>query len=300
MSSGYQDGTRLVLTVMAVRRVVAVDKGFLNRYWDDSKLPRQESHAEDLEIVADSDREPAHVFRDIRAACESGWDFSSRWLKDERSMASIQTTRILPVDLNSALHKLESVLARGFTLAGKRSRARHYQDLAERRKSLVQSLFFSERHHFFVDLLLPDLDQCNALTLAAVSPLFFNLATPEQAKQVAEKIQAQFLKPGGWVTTLINSGHQWDAPNGWPPLQWIVYAGLRNYGYMAEAEEGARRWVENSLDAFRNSGRLFEKYNVENTGLSAVGGEYEVQHGFGWTNGVLLRLMDELNIETSS
>ena len=97
--------------------------------------------------------------------------------------------------------------------------------------------------------------------------------------------------------TLNNSGQQWDAPNGWAPLQWIVYTGMRNYGFSEEAKEGARRWVKNNKAVYRSTGRLLEKYNVEEIGLFAEGGEYEVQDGFGWTNGVLLSLLNELEVE---
>jgi len=36
-----------------------------------------------------------------------------------------------------------------------------------------------------------------------------------------------------------------------------------------------------------------EKYNVADTSLLSGGGEYPVQDGFGWTNGVLLKLLSE-------
>ncbi len=105
------------------------------------------------------------------------------------------------------------------------------------------------------------------------------------------------MKPGGWVSTLNSSGQQWDAPNGWAPLQWIVYAGLSNYSFSREAKEGARRWVKINEAVYRSTGKLLEKYNVEEIGLFAEGGEYTVQDGFGWTNGVLVCLLNELGVE---
>ncbi len=279
------------------RRVIAKDGGYLNRYWDDSDMPRQESHAEDLELAKSTDREAAELFRDVRAACESGWDFSSRWLEDDRSMASIRTTKIVPVDLNAMLYQLESVLARGFMQAGNAQQASFFESCAEHRKELIQTVFFDDESGYFGDVLLPDLKPSGKLTLATVFPLFFDLATPEQAKRVAKIIHREFLRPGGWVTSLNNSGQQWDAPNGWAPLQWVVYIGLRNYGYVKEAETGAKRWVKNNLSVYRSSGKLLEKYNVEKIGSVARGGEYAVQDGFGWTNGVLLGFLDELGME---
>jgi len=110
----------------------------------------------------------------------------------------------------------------------------------------------------------------------------------------------QFLRPGGWVTTLDRSAQQWDAPIGWARLQWVVYVGMNNYGFARQAAEGARRWFENNLDVYRTTGRLLEKYNVEEIGGPTGGGEYAVQNGFGWTNGVPLRFLKELEAEPAS
>ena len=73
-----------------------------------------------------------------------------------------------------------------------------------------------------------------------------------------------------------------------------MYRGLGRYGFDEQARKGATRWVENNLAVYRQHGRLLEKYNVESSGVAGAGGEYDVQDGFGWTNGVLLRLMREL------
>ena len=96
---------------------------------------------------------------------------------------------------------------------------------------------------------------------------------------------------GGVVTTLKQTGQQWDAPNGWAPLQWMTVMGLENYGYNALAVDIAGRWIRLNTAVFERSGKLMEKYNVEDTSLLAGGGEYEGQDGFGWTNGVLLALI---------
>ena len=63
------------------------------------------------------------------------------------------------------------------------------------------------------------------VTAATLYPLFFGLATKSHADRVAKVVQAHLLKPGGLVTTTIESGEQWDAPNGWAPLQWIAIQG---------------------------------------------------------------------------
>lgn len=275
------------------RRVLRVQDGYLNRYWDDTDLPRQESYAEDLEHAANSGRDQRDYYRNIRAACESGWDFSSRWLEEPDRLESIVTTSVVPVDLNALLYRLESCLARA---CADSARARHYADAAGFRKQQLLTRFYSEDDGFFFDLRLADLASTGAWSLAAAFPLFLNIATDEQAEQVAQHMQSRFLETGGWVTTLNRSGQQWDRPNGWAPLQWIVYQGLRNYGHDAGAKLGAERWVSDNLHVYSRSGRLLEKYDVERVEALASGGEYDVQDGFGWTNGVLLRLMNQLGI----
>ena len=99
----WMEGANELAAGGAHRRVVALDDGsILNRYWDDSDAPRDESYREDVVLAAATQRPPAEIYRDIRAAAESGWDFSSRWFADARTLASIDTTEIIPVDLNSA------------------------------------------------------------------------------------------------------------------------------------------------------------------------------------------------------
>lgn len=275
----------------AVRRVVKVDGVLLNRYWDDSDRPRQESYAEDIAVAVQVDRDPSNLYRDIRAACESGWDFSSRWFEDSLSISSIRTTSLLPVDLNCIMHRIEVTLGNVYDLNGDAKRASFYKDRAAQRKAAIQLLFFNKQEDFFFDIVLSDQKPTRTLSLAAVYPLFFDVATDDQAARVANRLERDFLRPGGWVTTLATSGQQWDAPNGWAPLQWIAYEGLQNFGHDELAQTAASRWIDNNMLVYRDSGRFMEKYNVDTPGLAATGGEYTVQDGFGWTNGVLLRLL---------
>ena len=277
-------------------RVVRVGDGVLNRYWDESDQPRPESYAEDREYAANTGRDKHELYRDIRAACESGWDFSSRWLADAQSFGSIHTTQVIPVDLNSLLFRLEAGLAAGYTELGDTTSAKLYSRRAESRKRELQNRFFDDEAGFFVDLRLPDLQPTGVLSLAAAYPLFLGIATAQQAAMVTRRIQDEFLVAGGWLTTLNATGQQWDRPNGWAPLQWVVFEGMRNYGFSGEADIGARRWVDDNLDVYRKTGRLLEKYDAEHIGSLATGGEYAVQDGFGWTNAILLKFMNHLGI----
>ena len=288
----WMDGSdRLSAEAPAYRHVVRGPLGPLNRYWDDLATPRQESYIEDVDLAASADRDRGALYRDMRAGAESGWDYSSRWLADPESLSSIRTTSVVPVDLNTLMWHLEKTLARASRDGGDPSLAASYERRAKQRCDALQSIFFDADEGMFVDLALPDLKPTGVLSIAAAYPLFFGVAKSSQARRVADAIQRDFLKPGGWVTSNCASGQQWDSPNGWAPMQWITYQGLRRYGYEQAAEEGAERWVEGNLTVYENCGRLLEKYNVESLGVVGAGGEYPVQDGFGWTNAVLLRLM---------
>ena len=95
-----------------------------------------------------------------------------------------------------------------------------------------------------------------------------------------------FLAPGGFVTTLIKSGQQWDAPNGWPPLQWMGVQGVHAYGRDDIATDARTRWLALNRRTYLVTGKMTEKYDVTDLSKRAGGGEYPAQDGFGWTNGV--------------
>ena len=119
----------------------------------------------------------------------------------------------------------------------------------------------------------------------------------ELAARVAAGLKANFLNPGGLVTTLSKTGQQWDAPNGWAPLQYLAIEGLARYGQQPLADTVARRWLRLNSRVFQQTGKMLEKYDVVNLSRPAGGGEYPLQDGFGWTNGVLLRLLNRYRVE---
>jgi alpha,alpha-trehalase len=73
--------------------------------------------------------------------------------------------------------------------------------------------------------------------------------------------------------------------------------GLSRYKHDVLAKQIAQRWVSLNIRVFKQTGKLLEKYNVEDINLIAGGGEYPLQDGFGWTNGVLLTLMNRYHLE---
>ena len=288
----WMEGADTLAPGEAHRRVVRLKDGaLLNRWWDDRDSPREESYREDVETARASDRPATEVYRDLRAGAETGWDFSSRWLADSKTLATIRTTALLPVDLNSLLFHMETTLSRAYALSHDAGKAADLDARAARRKAAVLRYLWDPGNDVFTDYLWREGRSSGRVTAATLYPLFFGLATDSQADSVASAVRAQLLKPGGLVTTTIESHEQWDAPNGWAPLQWIAVKGLADYGESDLARTIASRWMNTVVAAYRRTGKLMEKYNVVDPALASGGGEYPAQDGFGWTNGVLRKML---------
>jgi len=297
----WMDGATSVARGLARQRVVAFSGGrgaievpprqLLNRYWDDEDLPRDESYREDVALADRSGRDRRQLYRDVRAAAESGWDFSSRWFADAHSLTSIDTTDIVPVDLNSLLFGLEQAIAAGCGEAHDETCQRAFRQHARARRAAMDRYLWDAVRGTYFDYQWARGERIPRVSAATLYPLFVHAASRAQAAAVARITRAQLLKGGGLVTTTLNTGQQWDAPNGWAPLQWIAVAGLNAYGESGLAEEIACRWTVNVARAYRESGKLVEKYDVTNTDRPGGGGEYPLQDGFGWTNGVTRKLL---------
>jgi alpha,alpha-trehalase len=281
----------------ALARVVQMPDGsILNRYYDNKNTPRPESHLEDVETAHGKEGDETEaLFLHLRAGAESGWDFSSRWFKDASDIKTIHTTDIIPVDLNSLLYQLEVTIAEGYRYMLQPLLSKRFLLAAERREKAIQKYCWNEEAQFFTDYDFKTNTPKSNLTLAAVFPLYAKIATSQQAALVAKRLEKEFLKEGGLVTTLENTGQQWDAPNGWAPLQWVAIEGLRHYGYHQLADKIKHRWIDVNVKVFKEQGKMIEKYDVQSESGLGGGGEYPLQDGFGWTNGVLAALLEETN-----
>ena len=273
---------------------VILHKGFLlNRYWDAFDTPRPESYREDYELAEHlPENEKGKLYRNLRAAAESGWDFSSRWFETE-DFSSIRTTDLLPIDLNCLVFGMEVALGVLYEANGDIEKAQHFTKKYEVRKKSINQFFWNQEDQSFEDIHSVTGEYTGRVTAAAAAPLYFRVANDDLAKMQAQTIKNELLQDGGIVTTPINSGQQWDAPNGWAPLQWLTVKGLEHYEENELASDIRNRWVNINDKVYRNTGKMMEKYNVADTTLLAGGGEYPNQDGFGWTNGVVLGLLSE-------
>lgn len=275
-------------------RVVRMPDGeVLNRYYDNKATPRPEGYSEDVHLAVASRAVPSRVYLDLRAGAESGWDFSSRWLSNPKKLSTIHTTNVVPVDLNCLLVTLELTIANAYQIVRQKRLANKYQALAEARAAAINKYMWNKKQDFYFDYDFAVNNQTPIVSAAGTLPLFAGVASDAQAMAVAATTKKRLLKAGGLVSTTLTTGQQWDSPNGWAPSQWLAVRGFRRYGLDSVADDIKNRWIKTVSEAYSSSRKLVEKYNVVDPSRDAGGGEYQLQDGFGWTNGVTLALIHE-------
>jgi alpha,alpha-trehalase len=237
--------------------------GYVNRYWDDADGPRLESYKEDVDLAelvthgllgTAKERRAAKLYRDVRAAAASGWDFSSRWFEDGRSLETISTTDVLPVDLNSLLARTEQVIARAYFAAGNTDKALSYLERAEKRMDAINTLMWDSKDRIYRDYNFVQGGQTKIVSAAMAYPLYAGIASLDQALGVADAIENDLLFIGGIIaTTTADSEQQWDGGkrrrgirkvgkakgqmNVWAPPNWAAARGLARIAYMVQAAQ---------------------------------------------------------------
>ncbi len=296
----WMDGAAKLKPGQAYRRVVRLGSGdILNRYWDDATVPRQESWREDVLTAQKSGRDKVDMYEELRAAAESGIDFSSRWFADSKNLVTIRTSDLIPPDLNALLYHLEWAISKAL-LMNHDTTAAEFRRKAIRRGQLIDKYCWNKTENFYTDYNFRTRKQSNHITPGGMYPFCFVNEHPDYmsflGQKVADVIRKKLLQPGGVAASEFDTGEQWDAPNGWAPLEWMTIWGLDRCGQKDLAADIAGRWVRLNEKVYKETGRLMEKYNVSDINKEAGGGEYPGQDGFGWTNGVLLKLIDKYHL----
>jgi alpha,alpha-trehalase len=224
--------------------------------------------------------------RKLLTVYESGWDVSTRFAHGR--------TYLVPIDLNCFLYKYEADLLRWAKLKNDPKSMQVWDSRAKLRRAAIERYLWDADHGFFYDYDLQTKDKENLNTLAGFFVLWAGVATKAQADACIKKLRL-FEYPHGLASTekIVWKHRQWDYPNGWPPLNYLVIKGLRNYGFEQEANRLTRKWLDLQSHVFDHTHVLWEKYDVVH-GHIGRRGRYPTQPGFAWTNGVFLRLLNEL------
>ncbi|KAL7400533.1 hypothetical protein ABVT39_013484 [Epinephelus coioides] len=284
----------------------------LNRYDVKVGLPRPESYTDDLELAEGltNDRKEK-LWMDLKAGAESGWDFSSRWYingdgHNNGTLGDTSTSQILPTDLNALLCLNEKTLASFHRILGDGDSAALYDQATARRLEAIESALWDAERGAWFDYNLVTHTKHFEFYLSNLAPVWAQCySQPEMGEKAVQYLKGsgalQF--PNGVPTSLRESGQQWDYPNAWPPLQHMLIDGLLKLpseDAQQLAFDLAQRWIRTNWLAYMKYDAMFEKYDVNGDGKPGGGGEYEVQLGFGWTNGVALQLLNQYGATLTS
>lgn len=253
----------------------------LNRYGFDDLSP--DGIAMGLDVakrlpgVDFSGKMDAQIAENVMADAESGWDFSPRCMGHQTDCAY--------VDLNAILYGMENNLTFFAQELGETAEADKWAQAAQRRKKLMRQLLFDGKVYRGRDMTTGAFSPI--FSVASFYALWAGVATEaEAASTVAQLPRLEYdfglanCEPGART-----SAFQWDYPNGWAPLHFIAVHGLMRYGYHAEAERIARKYIRAIDRTFAETGTLWEKYNVTDGTLN-VTDEYQMPPMLGWTAGV--------------
>ncbi|ENN70552.1 hypothetical protein HUJ04_007985 [Dendroctonus ponderosae] len=281
----------------------------LAHYISESTTPRPESYYEDITTCTyfPDGEQQKHCYQGLKSGAESGWDFSSRWFFDEdggvkTNLTHIDAQRVIPVDLNAFLCGAFRKLSSFYFLIGDGQNALKWAQHSESWLIAINQVLYDDQDGIWYDFDL-DLSRPRKIFFPSnFAPLWPDLYDAEQKKIYGKRAAKYFKKlridefKGGIPTSLDQNNEQWDLPNAWPPLQELVILGLWDSGDRLGkqiAKKSAGRWIEANLKGYQEQNAMFEKYDSSRVGQYGGGGEYEVQKGFGWTNGVALKLIDK-------
>ncbi len=225
-----------------------------------------------------------------RSVRESGFDISFRF-----GPFGAATHHFAAVDLNSLLYKVEIDLEWISTQLGKTEESRQWAERAAKRREAVTKYLWNSGRGLFFDYDFTTDTQSSYVYATTFYPLWAGLATPEQAKAVADNVKL-FEHSGGLAMSERETSAQWDYPYGWAPVELIAIEGLRRYGFNDVANQCSLDFLSDVLKNFRRDGTIREKYNVvaSSSETRVTIGYAKNQIGFGWTNGAYLVLLQAL------
>ncbi|VDM49745.1 unnamed protein product [Toxocara canis] len=204
------------------------------QYRTPSNVPRPESYHEDVVSARGKDKESKRKFwQDIASAAESGWDFSTRWLSDQKSLKQVETTRILPVDLNAFMCWNMNILEYLYGRVGDLKNSVKFRDIRSTFRDAMNNVFYNKTLGAWFDYNVRTRHHNTDFYPSIAAPLFtgcYHLLNQQRSERVFQLMNNSgvFLYPGGVPTSLNrNSEEQWDFPNGFGPLNHMIIEGLR-------------------------------------------------------------------------
>jgi alpha,alpha-trehalase len=236
-----------------------------------------------------ADRLTNLFYKGDRSMRESGFDPSNRF-----GPFSVDIIHHAPVCLNVLLYQMEKDGAEIARILGDAAAARTWAARSRARHRAIDAYLWDDQAGLYLDYNFETKRRRRYEFATTFYPLWAGLASRRQAARVAKSLPL-FEAPGGILTSTQTTGNQWDAPFGWAPLQLIPVDGLRRYGYQADADRIARKFIALVTKEFEEHGGIVEKYDVKRRESDVAAdirfGYSANQVGFGWTNGVFVELL---------
>ncbi|KAE9413875.1 hypothetical protein Angca_007649, partial [Angiostrongylus cantonensis] len=274
----------------------------------ETNCPRPESFLSDF-YLGMNNTDPMSSWKALATACESGWDFSSRWFDHEGirkyKKVSIRGHTIVPVDLNVFMALNMDFLSESHALLGNHSMSVFYRKMYDMLVSDINSLFWNADEGSWFDYDISKRKQRTDFYPSNVFPLLLkeSKAYATDVHNYLERIDV-YRYPGGVPSTFpVTSTEQWDFPNVWAPTQHLFIESLlrSQHPVLRQARiafDEANKFINTVFNGLFNPKEgmpagVWEKYDARSPdGKPGGGGEYVVQEGFGWTNGVVMDLIN--------
>lgn len=188
--------------------------------------PRPESYKEDTAATANmTASQKQSYFMEIKAAAQSGQDFSSRWfIPISGTIADLKVRSIVPVDLNAILFRNAELLSGFYIKLGQATKAKQYQILAKELKEAITAVFWDEEVGVWLDWDMENKKRRNHFAASNLVPLWAHAYDQHNNVKISAKVinyiekQNVMQYPGGVPVTKLESGQQWDFPNVWAPM----------------------------------------------------------------------------------
>lgn len=294
--AGYYQG--VIRWLLAHR---AEDPGYLvkaSRHPDAAEAARLKTVSCDVaasKVCADAwvngYRLTADYYLGDRAMRESGFDTDFHFGPFAGS-----THHYAPTGLNSLLYRYERNLHDFAVALGNHADATRWRQAAEARKAAMDKYLWQPAQGRYMDYDFVAGKPSSDPYLTMFYPLWAGAASPAQAQALHGQL-ALFEQRGGLAMSTRASGAQWDAPFGWAPTNWLAAKGLADYGFDADARRIAAKFMATVDRGYADDGTIREKYNMAsgNADVKITAGYTQNVIGFGWTNGVYLKLRQLLD-----
>jgi alpha,alpha-trehalase len=209
-------------------------------------------------------------------------------------MQTIQTSDLIPVDLNAVMYKTEVIISKLCLAKGNIRMHQLFKIRSRKRYSAINSLLWSAEKSCWADFNHQTRMLTKHFYVSNLAPLWVGMKPPGGLtvnQLLAAHVDLFHKYEGGVPVSFIHTEQQWDLSNVWAPNQHALIMLMLRHDRSA-ALHLARKFFNTVYMGWLRTGMIFEKYDVEKPGVRGSGGEYEVQAGFGWTNGVVLSLIN--------